>query len=582
MLAECASHRHPRPNNTFVPKRLVDVGFSPPRLVQGSTLLKSQRGLDQPSSGTLDFPKYTALSYCWGEDGSRTQLKTTKESLAARMSGIFEHDMPAVLRDAVLITRLLSVRYLWIDSLCIMQEEAGVPNPDWEEHCQVMGDIYGNAYVTLLAASSNHCDQSFVDYPRCQYLFHVASERCMSLSPAFCLRFTNCAFTRLAHAFTTVDSFDPHDVDSYFSTLARRGWAYQENRMSTSRLLFAKRDVQFRCIDMHRVKGDSWSVDRSSCSSVGVETKAAQPSTVRVGLTLNYDSWVKNILSEYSRYAKGSFTHPTDLLPALSGIAAIFENQLKDRYLAGHWEKNLFRDLLWTCTRFIGSSSDFLDRCVISNSCRVPSWSCLTRGTVEFDWQCLHSSAPLLSPEFTLEEATIHLAGTNPLGAITGGKLTVRSALLDLASIRLGQTSLRFQDKGRRDLFPQSRTLGHIGEQLVLRLELDFFCETVAEEFEELQHSQLLLVSSLSEQDEEAISPSAKVGGVWGLILCPVHLQPNTFYRIGMFGPPHSNDLDCDLEYGGDLEQTTRPRETPEGSLEQFKMLAEVRTITLL
>ncbi len=51
------------------------------------------------------------------------QLKTTKDSLPERMAGINEDDMPAVLRDAVLIAKLLSINYLWIDSLCILQVE---------------------------------------------------------------------------------------------------------------------------------------------------------------------------------------------------------------------------------------------------------------------------------------------------------------------------------------------------------------------------------------------------------------------------------------------------------------------------
>ncbi|KAH7303418.1 heterokaryon incompatibility protein-domain-containing protein, partial [Stachybotrys elegans] len=159
MLKKCTRHHHKQAADGFVPKRLVDVSCNPPRLVLGDSLVSTR---NTRSGVRLRIPKYSALSYCWGENGSRTQLKTTNESLPSRLAGIKEDDMSAVLRDAVLVTRLLSIDYLWIDSLCILQVESGSANQDWEEQCQDMAIIYQNAYATLQAGASKHCNESFL------------------------------------------------------------------------------------------------------------------------------------------------------------------------------------------------------------------------------------------------------------------------------------------------------------------------------------------------------------------------------------------------------------------------------------
>jgi hypothetical protein len=53
--------------------------------------------------------------------------------------------MPRAFQDAIDITRQLGIRYLWIDSLCIIQGFEG----DWEEQSSIMGDIYAHSFCTL-------------------------------------------------------------------------------------------------------------------------------------------------------------------------------------------------------------------------------------------------------------------------------------------------------------------------------------------------------------------------------------------------------------------------------------------------
>lgn len=85
---------------------------------------------------------YVALSYCWGKSGN---LTTTKGTLEDRKKGILWNSMPQTFRDTVEITRGLGIRYLWIDALCIVQDDPS----DWEREAANMAEVYENAYITI-------------------------------------------------------------------------------------------------------------------------------------------------------------------------------------------------------------------------------------------------------------------------------------------------------------------------------------------------------------------------------------------------------------------------------------------------
>ncbi|CAJ2509564.1 Uu.00g145900.m01.CDS01 [Anthostomella pinea] len=101
----------------FVPTRLIKVDCNPPRLVRTADLTAA-------NGGTI-VPKYSALSYCWGPpEASKLQLKSEVASLYQRTSGLLGIEMTPVLRDAIATTRALEIPYLWVDALCIVQDDA--------------------------------------------------------------------------------------------------------------------------------------------------------------------------------------------------------------------------------------------------------------------------------------------------------------------------------------------------------------------------------------------------------------------------------------------------------------------------
>ena len=126
-----------------LPTRVLDVGP-----IDQEAPLKSQLLM---SNGRRS--NYLTLSHCWG--GSVHTLALSGGNLGKMLAGINDSQMPKTFRDAIMITRQLGQRYLWIDSLCIIQPMAG-DNEDWRKEGVKMGDIYQNSLCTIAASSASN------------------------------------------------------------------------------------------------------------------------------------------------------------------------------------------------------------------------------------------------------------------------------------------------------------------------------------------------------------------------------------------------------------------------------------------
>lgn len=126
----CKSH-----SPKALPARLLDV-------MAGVDLIKLV------DIATQEPRSYTTLSHCWGNP--KDPLTTTKATRRRRLNGILLEELPQTFLDAVLITRKLGVQYLWIDALCIVQDET----LDWEAQSAKMADIYSGSYLTISALHS--------------------------------------------------------------------------------------------------------------------------------------------------------------------------------------------------------------------------------------------------------------------------------------------------------------------------------------------------------------------------------------------------------------------------------------------
>jgi hypothetical protein len=146
-LSTCAGHERCREAGIFLPKRLLEVRHDKVRLVDTEQLLE----LVPSSSRAM---RYVAVSHCWGTQAGIVPPKTTQANIASRKVDIPWSDLPALFRDIIELLRQLEYRYVWIDSLCIIQGD----KEDWIEQSLQMGKVYSHADITFSAASSRHCN----------------------------------------------------------------------------------------------------------------------------------------------------------------------------------------------------------------------------------------------------------------------------------------------------------------------------------------------------------------------------------------------------------------------------------------
>jgi hypothetical protein len=126
-----------------LPARLIDIGFLPENEGPIAATLVTLSTFDKE----LKDIHYLALSHCWGttSDGYTSVPKTNKENISSRLKGIPWSSLSKTFQDALHITRALGMRYIWIDSLCIIQDD----EEDFQKECSKMGQVYSNAICTI-------------------------------------------------------------------------------------------------------------------------------------------------------------------------------------------------------------------------------------------------------------------------------------------------------------------------------------------------------------------------------------------------------------------------------------------------
>jgi hypothetical protein len=305
-------------DRSWLPSRLLHVGRdsdnTPPTLHHRSSITRPAL--------------YTTLSHCWGNENT-LQLTTTR--LNEFRNGVLLSEFPATYRDAIILTRALELEYIWIDSICIIQDSP----EDWREECTVMCDVYRNGILNIAALHAKDGNGGCFTLKDSNLLKPLVVR---SYWPNFS------EDTWLWTSMTT--SRDDRD-----STLSKRGWVFQESMLSSRVVGFGKKILTWRCREH--------SSSDSDLSTQG----AGRPSTLYEGLA--YDSPIdlftnNGLLSLWnsliSLYSETSLSHAEDKLVAFSGIAKTCQHVLQRisssewTYLAGMWLPHLPIQLLWCGT----------------------------------------------------------------------------------------------------------------------------------------------------------------------------------------------------------------------------------------
>jgi hypothetical protein len=178
----------------------------------------------------MNVTRYVALSHCWGtKQSSNPPLTTDKAKLASHLHRIQMAYLSKTFQDAVVLTKLCGVRYLWVDSLCIVQDD-GI---EWKIEAAKMGAIYYNAYLTLSAIDSIDSHGGlYLDVKRSTLNVSTKTWR-PYLSSRPTRSTTSTVICRQVH----------HGRDSLCDNgpLKKRGWILQESLLSR-RILYCGRD----------------------------------------------------------------------------------------------------------------------------------------------------------------------------------------------------------------------------------------------------------------------------------------------------------------------------------------------------
>ncbi|KAH7304597.1 heterokaryon incompatibility protein-domain-containing protein [Stachybotrys elegans] len=283
----------------------------------------------------------------WAPSGfEKTQFCTSRGNVKTRTRGFDMNQLPQTFQDAITITRELQKRYLWIDSLCIVQDDAA----DWEQESQLMETVFKNAYCTIAASSAQDSTEGFLEKLP-PYREHTSSH-----GPVYV-----CA---------AVDDFTS-DVEN--SALNKRAWVLQERALSRRTIHFTASQIYWECGD--GVRCETLTHMRNSKALFLGDPKfpkalASRPDTVKIEL----------FQSLFTRYSQLGLTYPTDRPIAISALQKQLADTFKTEGKHGVFESLLHRSLLWQ-----RSGPTRLERIFDKTDRRVPSWSWMAyNGGIEY------------------------------------------------------------------------------------------------------------------------------------------------------------------------------------------------------
>ncbi|KAI1085472.1 HET-domain-containing protein [Whalleya microplaca] len=370
------------PNKNFVPRRLLDVGYENE---------KGEPFLFAPTEPTA----YACLSYCWGPNVEDV-LKTTTSNLNNHYNEITLGSMPKSIQDAVRVCKGLRIPYLWVDSLCIVQDD----HDEWLKDACMMDHIYLNSHVTITALEPDSCKTGFLGkqrfgLPEWQYQLKI-------------------------HGSSQEVVIRPQVDQTVECSLDKRGWCLQEMLLPYRRLCFDGNEMSWECSCRklcecgHFVwpnnKSDT-DTDKLSLGMTGVllkekalasapAPKPTIPLAMRKGRYLEwllgvvespcgrhsdwqerrgpgrvYELWRKLV----SSYSRRSLSRQSDKLTALAGLANVLRdyNQNENEYLDGLWKVELPFELAWRviALKVRPEVPDDEDSGTISQEDCFPSWS---------------------------------------------------------------------------------------------------------------------------------------------------------------------------------------------------------------
>jgi len=362
----------------LLPARVIEVG------------LRDDPYVRLTETGPCDTGEWIALSHQWGPD---PHFCTTKENLTTHLNGIEVDQLPATFQDAVKITRYLGKRYLWIDSLCIVQGAGG----DFNQQAKRMEQVYSGAYCVLAASRGVGHSAGFLK-PR-KKRDYVALHQGTGEGTAAPFYISE-----------NIDDFNSHVLEG---DLNQRGWVFQEHALARRTVFFTEYQMYFECGDGVRCE-----------TMMGLKNDLAaflgDPCFPQILENAKQGERIQRYQDLYRRYSRLGLTNDCDRPLAIDGLQSRILTTLGISGGFGIFDEGerkkgmLRRSLLW----IRGKDTECLKKIVFPRDRAisvVPSWSWMAyTGGIDYlsdpdefggiEWEVLQSpwwSAPIsggLSP----------------------------------------------------------------------------------------------------------------------------------------------------------------------------------------
>ncbi|KAL8914317.1 MAG: hypothetical protein Q9171_001037 [Xanthocarpia ochracea] len=383
-------------------------------------------------------------------------IQLTRQNISALKRRISVNELPQTFRDMILISRSLQIQYIWIDSLCIVQDD----KEDWKTEAAKMWQVYSNAYVNIAATSSSNSSQG---------LFRQRG----TLTTHPCI-----ADVREGHPFMPAGKYHCYDDAEWANQVSRaplnkRAWVQQEWLLSDRVIHFARDQVFWECQRMKASerfpKGipSRYDTDVTKLPLRSVNDGSDNETPKRRLLEL----W-SSIVGEYSTRA---LSHISDKLIAVSAMARTLSHKYPDAgiYVAGMWGSYIIDQLSWSTSLSAHRTLHY----------RAPSWSWASMdGPIEpnFNWRHMsRTSRPQRSrsPVSVLDMHTVFQ--DDPYDSVKASTLTVETPLLKVGivpgKVATDKTSNPEPLPIQVTVEPEAKTLSHSGERELPFTDREFF-----------------------------------------------------------------------------------------------------------
>jgi hypothetical protein len=408
---------------------------------------------------------YASLSYCWGDVQNIRLTRDVMDQFTA--DGIPLSYLPATIKDACELCIGIGIKYLWVCSLCILQDL----EIDWLQQSSMMATIYNCADLTISVARGHNCNAG---------VFGERRSGTLSFATIRWQKFEG------GHGTCCVRGLEP---SGYKEPTMRRGWTLQENLLS--RRLLTRETVQLTWQCTTSQWNQSGTLRLPSLNTKDIFPCAPlrypiDPYGVRSSEGSLKEGLVLGVWQELvSVYCRRNLSLPKDKLPAISGLAKWLSRNcsIEERYLAGLWRSQFPECLLWH-TNLVFPADEAQARKAIPY--RAPSWTWASLDSKYIEW------FPSTSQEKVAKALDCDLSykSTDPFGEVTDGYLDIEAPMQEgwLVPIHAYPEQFEFWDEDwRHDL--SYREPSHLNKSLG-RVRLDVY-----------NTADLLVVNSVSRED---------------------------------------------------------------------------------